>query len=66
LLSEEIKRHRIDPKLINPWEITADSFGIYEQALHLYIQQQSSHNLPTQIPAVNRENSLSKKIQGVA
>ncbi|OKH16431.1 hypothetical protein NIES592_01970 [Fischerella major NIES-592] len=65
LLSEEIKRHRIDPKLINPWEITADYFGIYEQALHLYIQQQSSHDLPTQIPAVNRENSLSERIQQI-
>jgi hypothetical protein len=63
LLSEEIKRHRINPKLINPWEITADSFGIYEQALHLYIQQLSSHNLPIQIPSVNTENSLSGKIQ---
>ncbi|MCP6758234.1 MAG: hypothetical protein NHB32_05520 [Fischerella sp. CENA71] len=51
LLSEEIKRHRIDPKLINPWEITADSFGIYEQALHLYTQQISSKKVAIQIPS---------------
>ncbi|BAZ67435.1 hypothetical protein NIES4106_21900 [Fischerella sp. NIES-4106] len=55
LLSQEIKRYRIDPKLINPWEITADSFGIYEQALHLCIQQVSSQNLPIQIPITNKQ-----------
>ncbi len=35
-LSEAIKKHPIDPKLVNPWEIKANSFGMYEQVLHLY------------------------------
>jgi hypothetical protein len=39
LLSAEVKRHRLDPCLINPWEIAADSFRIYEKALKVYTQQ---------------------------
>ncbi len=61
LLSEVIKKHRIDPKLINPWEITADSFAIYEQALHLYSQHISSRNLPIKIPSF--ENIQQMEVQ---
>lgn len=39
LLSQEMERHQIDPKLINPWEITADSFKIYEKTLEVYTKQ---------------------------
>ncbi len=39
LLSQEIDRHRIEPSLINPWEITADSFKIYEKTLEVYTKQ---------------------------
>lgn len=39
LLCEELKQHRIDPNLINPWEIAADSFKIYQKALDVYTQQ---------------------------
>jgi hypothetical protein len=36
LLSDEIRRHGIDPALINPWEIAADSHQLFEKALHAY------------------------------
>jgi Phycobilisome protein len=38
LLSAEVKQHCIDSSLINPWEIAADSFKIYEKALNVYSQ----------------------------
>ena len=39
LLAKEVKRHRLNSKLINPWEIAADSFRIYDKALEVYTQQ---------------------------
>jgi hypothetical protein len=38
LLSSEIKQHCIHFSLINPWEIVADSFNIYEKVLNVYTQ----------------------------
>ncbi len=46
LLSVEVKQHCIDSSIINPWEIAADSFKIYEKSLNLYIQ-------PKAFPPVN-------------
>nr|WP_026732976.1 hypothetical protein [Fischerella sp. PCC 9605] len=63
LLSEEVKRHRIDPKLINPWEITADAFGIYEQVLHLYTQQILKQKLSTQLELAYQGELESEKVQ---
>ncbi len=39
MLGAEVKRHRINPQLINAWEITADSFKIYEKVLDVYTEQ---------------------------
>jgi len=36
LLSDEIRRHGIDPALINPWEIAADSHKLFERTLIAY------------------------------
>ncbi len=36
LLSQEIKRHQIDPKLIDIWQIAADSCEIHRQVLEVY------------------------------
>ncbi len=36
LLSKEVKRHRIKPEAIDPWEIAGDSFKIYEKAIEIY------------------------------
>jgi hypothetical protein len=36
LLSEENRRHGIDPSLINPWEIAADSHRLFERTLAAY------------------------------
>ena len=45
LLFKEVKRHRIKPSAIDPWEITGDSFKIYEKALDVYIEQPPSQQL---------------------
>ncbi|MGM3306846.1 hypothetical protein ACSQ6I_12905 [Anabaena sp. WFMT] len=45
LLSDEVKQHGIDSNIINPWDIAADSFRIYEKALNVYTQQTSSRPL---------------------
>lgn len=36
LLSDEIRRHGIDPALINPWEIAADSHQLFHRTLTAY------------------------------
>ncbi|BAZ32843.1 hypothetical protein NIES4074_53500 [Cylindrospermum sp. NIES-4074] len=45
LLSAEVQQHRIDSKIINPWEIAADSFRIYQKALDVYTQQAAERPL---------------------
>lgn len=39
LLAAEIKRHQIDPLLINPWEISKDVHQIYEKTLSAYAER---------------------------
>lgn len=39
LLSTRVQKHHINAKIINPWEIAADSFKIYQKVLDVYIQQ---------------------------
>jgi hypothetical protein len=58
LLAREVKRHRIDPTLINPWEIAADSFGIYQKALNVYRQQTVSRPLSLVMKLANEGNPL--------
>jgi hypothetical protein len=45
LLAKEVRRHQIDPELINPWEIAADSFRIYDKVLSVYTQQAKARHL---------------------
>lgn len=46
LLGDEIQRHEIDRRLINPWEISQDTYKIYEKALEFYTQNTSYSRLP--------------------
>jgi Phycobilisome protein len=46
LLGDEIQRHEIDRRLINPWEISQDAYNIYEKALEFYTQNTSYSRLP--------------------
>ncbi|BAZ37223.1 hypothetical protein NIES4101_31440 [Calothrix sp. NIES-4101] len=61
LLSKEIKRHQIDPTLINPWEITADSFKIYEKILDVYTQQAPLRQLSTVMRLARQGEPLYQK-----
>jgi hypothetical protein len=36
LLTKEVKRHRINPTLINPWDIAQDVYKIYDKAFRAY------------------------------
>jgi hypothetical protein len=45
LLAKEVRRHQIDPELIDPWEIAADSFRIYDKVLSVYTQKSKSRHL---------------------
>ena len=45
LIAKEVWRHRINPKLINPWEIAEDIFNLYQKAIETYAQQTHPLNL---------------------
>ncbi|MBE9039715.1 hypothetical protein IQ235_02760 [Oscillatoriales cyanobacterium LEGE 11467] len=49
LLAKEVQRHHIDPRLINPWEIAADSFRIYDKVLAVYTQQGKPQNISVSV-----------------
>ncbi|BAZ51408.1 hypothetical protein NIES4103_40570 [Nostoc sp. NIES-4103] len=61
LLSAELKRHRIDPSMIDPWEIAADSFKIYQKALDVYTQQAALRPLSFVMKLANKDNLLDEK-----
>ncbi|MDF2387750.1 hypothetical protein JMG10_40280 [Nostoc ellipsosporum NOK] len=61
LLSAELKRHRIDPSMIDPWEIAADSFKIYQKALDVYTQQAALRPLSFVMKLSKKDNSLDEK-----
>jgi Phycobilisome protein len=45
LLSEEILRHGIDPSLLDPWKIAADSHQLFEKALVAYSNRLTAQRL---------------------
>jgi Phycobilisome protein len=49
LLADEVRRHQIEPSLINPWQISADVHKIYEKVLKLYSEAGELFRLPTAI-----------------
>lgn len=61
LLSKEVKRHRIPAELINPWEIAADSFKVYQKTLEVYTRQTTSRPLSVVMKLASQGNPLSKK-----
>ncbi len=58
LLSDQVKQHSIDPSIIDPWDIAADSFRIYQKAMDVYIQQESVRPLSVVIKLDQEPNSL--------
>jgi hypothetical protein len=45
LLAEEIQRHNINPNLINPWQIAADSHNLFYKALDAYANSETPQRL---------------------
>lgn len=58
LLSAELKRHRIDPKLINRREIAGDAFKIYQKAFDVYTHQVEFRPLSLVIKLAEEGNPL--------
>jgi hypothetical protein len=65
LLANEAKRHKIDPELINPWEITAESFKVYEKTLKVYTQQAPLRQLSTVMRLARTGEPLSEKAMSI-
>ena len=51
LLAQELVRHQIDPRSIDPWAVAKDAHQIYEIALNAYAQQLPPPQLSTLIAA---------------
>jgi hypothetical protein len=49
LIADEIVAHGIDRRLINPWEISQDTFQVYEKALEFHTQHTTYARLPALI-----------------
>ncbi|HBB34021.1 MAG TPA: hypothetical protein DDZ80_22670 [Cyanobacteria bacterium UBA8803] len=45
LISKEMKRHQINPRLVDPWHITEDSFRVFEKVIEVYAKQASPQRL---------------------
>ena len=45
LIGLEIQRHQINPRLIDPWQISEDAFDIYEKALESYAKMVAPQHL---------------------
>ncbi|MFB2833575.1 hypothetical protein [Floridanema evergladense] len=45
LIGQEIERHQINPKLIDPWQISEEVFNIFEKTLEIYAQTLSPQYL---------------------
>ncbi len=61
LLSDGIKQHNIDPAIIDPWQITLDSFGIYQKALDVYSQKTELRPLNLFIQLMEQGKPLDQK-----
>lgn len=51
LLAGQVERHKIDPKLIDPWEISKDVYYIYQKALSAYMENVIPRHLSVLISA---------------
>jgi hypothetical protein len=62
LLSQEVKRHGINYKLIDPWEIAKDAHDIYEEVLLAYAAQVAPHAFVFQLELLGRIRQKYTKI----
>jgi hypothetical protein len=61
LLAGEIKKHRIDANIINPWEIAGDSFKIYQKTLEVYTQLAAQQPPDLATNQAQESNTLNEK-----
>ena len=47
LISKELQRHQINPKLVDPWQIAEDSFRVFEKTIEVYAKQYTPQRLST-------------------
>jgi hypothetical protein len=49
LLADEVKRHHLDRRLVNPWDISQDAFKIFEKALEICMQPTGLQSIPAML-----------------
>lgn len=49
LLSDEVRRHGIDPALIDPWQIAADSHNLFKKCLDAYADRATPRRLSVMV-----------------
>lgn len=58
LLAKEVQRHDIDPRLIDPWQISSDYFQVYSKTLEVYTQSGAMQPLSQIVNLPNAENIM--------
>lgn len=56
LLAKEVQRHSIDPRLIDPWQISSDYYQVYTKTLEVYTQSGTIQPLSQIVNLPNAEN----------
>ncbi|MEE3717808.1 hypothetical protein V2H45_13785 [Tumidithrix elongata RA019] len=58
LLAQQVQRHRINPELIDPWQIAVDSRFLFEKALGVYTEQAPTRAVSLMLGTVHTSTSL--------
>lgn len=62
LLAKEVQRHSIDPRLIDPWQISSDYFQVYSKTLEVYTRSGPMQPLSQIVNLPNAESILTDLI----
>lgn len=49
LIAKELKRHGVNHQLIDPWQISQDSFVVFDKAIEIYSEQQPPQQVARQL-----------------
>lgn len=61
LLAQEVQRQRINPGLIDPWQIAEDSLYLFEKTLEVYTEQAPPHQISVLVESGNATYSAYEK-----
>jgi hypothetical protein len=58
LLAQQVQKHRINPELIDPWQIAVDSRLLFEKSLSIYTEQAPSRAVSLLLGTVHTASTL--------